>query len=532
MAVIKQSESDLLRALLMSPQDINSTNKFGQTALHLSIDWPLGMHILLDAGADTECVDHASRVPLQYAIERMLVDPIRLLGEANCLFRQEERISVYGSSNKQMEEGSNTEPVDHQWSFLVSEVTDFNSKWRPSAVLVLATLLDLIISRRKRLLDLAKRTLPFSEMARWCPYGSDGTHVIDEKASGLAFELKSRGIQVPAHLDPGKDQTTCYHCFAGYPELAERLWKAGFRDVNGKDSLGRTPLMLCARNFSHNWLEFVTWILGKGADLYARQDVGSVKGQHATYYPQSWQLLRATTIFFVSWELGKPAPIQLQWRGRTEFFDWNILTGNTPQTLPTLRRIVMDCTTDDCTCSCSVSGCTARTLIGRSYTSREEKKDLYKRTYDYREIILNLAELIDVDSTLGSCEVLRLLTFQELGLTHVCCRPRLVGHIKSSYMFFRIEDQAEINEIREEESAGLLLLEELLTEFELKMDELGIPFPDFLTDYWAPRMEQVLDENLDQDLEIDTAPQGLASGEEGDNSLPNAEIESDHINGP
>ena len=531
MAVIKQSESDLRRALLISPQDINNANKFGQTALHLSIDWPLGMRILLDAGADTECVDNTSQVPLQYAIARMLVDPICILSEANCLFRQEGRISVRGSSHKEMDEGPNTEPVDHQWSFLKSLEHRFNSRQGP-VVLVLDTLLDLITSRRKRLFDLAKRTLPLSEMARWRPDSSDGADVIDEKVSRLAFELKSRGIQVPAHLDPGKDQITGYHYFAGYPRIAKRLWKAGFRDVNGKDSLGRTPMMLCPRNFRHNLLEFVTWMLSKGADLYARQDVGSVKGQHVTCYPQSWQLLRATTISFVSWELGKPAPIQQQWEERTKFFDWEILTENTPQTLQTLRRIVMDCTTDDCTCSCSVSGCTARTLMGRSYTSWEGKKDLYERTCNYREIIIYLAQLIDVDAALGSCEVLRLLTFQELGLTHVCCRPRLVGYIFSSYMFFRIEDQAEINEIREEESAGLSLLEELLKEFELKMDELGIPFPDFLTDYWAPRMEQVLDENLDQELETDTASQGLASVDEGDTSLLNAEIESDHTNGP
>ena len=136
LAVIKQSEGDLRRALLISPQDINAMNKFGQTALHLSIDWPLGLRILLDAGADTECVDQSDFVPLQYAIERLLVDPIRILGEANCSFRQKGRISAY----EEMRKGWIIEAVDHQWGFLWKPGVRFEER-ETAAMLVFDTLL-------------------------------------------------------------------------------------------------------------------------------------------------------------------------------------------------------------------------------------------------------------------------------------------------------------------------------------------------------------------------------------------------------
>ena len=249
----------------MSPQDINAMNKFGQTALHLSIDWPLGIRILIDAGADTECIDQENMLPLQYAIERLLVDPIRILGEANCSLRQRGQISAYEEVRKR----SIIEQLDHQWGFL--ELSELCYKEPERVVLVLDTFLDLIVNRRMRLYDLVRQTFPLSEIARWFSHSNDGTHVIDETASRLAFELESRGIHVPPHLHPGKDQITSYHYFAGYPKFAERLWNAGFRDVNGRDSLGRTPLMLSPKNAGQRkWLEFVTWILSKGADLYAR----------------------------------------------------------------------------------------------------------------------------------------------------------------------------------------------------------------------------------------------------------------------
>ena len=551
LAVIKQSESELRRGLLISPQDVNAKNKFGQTALHLSIDWPLGMRILLDAGADTECVDQANLVPLHYAIERLLVtirwhlpwdaasevplDPIRILGEANCSFRDQRHVSNHEMVLEEMGKDSIIDHsiIDHQWHFLKSlgvemECSRESNSQGNSLVLIFDTFLDLIAIRRKRLCDLARHTIPLSEIAHWLPHSTDESHVIDETASPLAFELERRGIPIPPHLHPGKDQITGYHYFAGHPNVLERLWKFGFRDVNGKDSLGRTPLMARTLNFpdaqsfdfiglrplSAQWIESVAWMLNKGADLYARQDVAFIESRCGTKLQQVRQLLNASSISLLAWKIG--LAIASQHVSRLYRFDRkDIRTRLEPQLLlewatenntrQTLRRIVMDCTTDDCTCSCSVFGCTARTLITRSYAKRmwwcRQHKDLYERANEYRSTILGLAQVTGADAALWSSEALRLLTFQALGLRHTCCDWYCVDTTSDSFVAFGIKYQTEIDEIQKHNSAGLAKLEELLPEFQSKIDTLDITFSDFLADIWEPRMEQARDEMKASDME-------------------------------
>ena len=469
------------------------------------------MRILLDAGADTDCVDQAGLVPLQYAIERLLLDPICILGEANCSFRHP-WLSLSETSHGEMVKCKLIDyfPKDHQWRFLgwlgyrSENYQNESDSLGESPMLVLDTLLDFIVSRRKRLCDLARQTIPPSEIAYWLPCSGGESHVIDETASRLVSELEHRGIYVPPHLHPGRDRITGYHYFAGYPKIAENLWKLGFRDVNGKDSFGRTPLMVnqlkfpsewrqyvnSSRSFA-NWLEFVTWILGKGADLYARQDKTFIEGQCGT------ELLGVSAISFLAWimsmgiafhQLVPNFPFHGRIRPEMGLAHPPDEETFTESTLQTLRRIVMDCTTDDCTCSCSVSGCTMRTIIGKSYIDHGWSKNPWGYTNHYREVILYLAQLTNVDASLGSSEVLRFLTFRELDLKHTCCYWKFMNGV---FMVMRISDQAEIDEFREEDSEGLSKLEELLTEFEMKMNELDIPFPDFLLDYWEPRMKEV-----------------------------------------
>ena len=99
-----------------------------------------------------------------------------------------------------------------------------------------------------------------------------------------------------------------------------------------------------------------------------------------------------------------------------------------------------------------------------------------------------------------------MITFERLGLAHTCCRPYWSRHSKKSHIcigreqrntvqFSRPLSPSEIEEIRDEELADLQKLAELLVEFESKVVELDLPIPDFIWQYWEPRMEQVLQED-------------------------------------
>ena len=48
------------------------------------MEWPRGIDLLLQVGAEINCKDSYNELPLVYAIEMSLVEPIRLLARADC----------------------------------------------------------------------------------------------------------------------------------------------------------------------------------------------------------------------------------------------------------------------------------------------------------------------------------------------------------------------------------------------------------------------------------------------------------------
>jgi hypothetical protein len=92
------------------------------------------------------------------------------------------------------------------------------------------------------------------------------------------------------------------------------------------------------------------------------------------------------------------------------------------------------------------------------------------------------------DSEQTNRSIIRLLTFDGLGLKHTCCieidtKDREVNEI-------RCRDEEEIAEIRQENKPVIETLEILVSEFEAKFDELGLPLIEFLEGYWHIRITE------------------------------------------
>ncbi|KAI4167184.1 MAG: hypothetical protein LQ343_007417 [Gyalolechia ehrenbergii] len=81
-----------------------------------------------------------------------------------------------------------------------------------------------------------------------------------------------------------------------------------------------------------------------------------------------------------------------------------------------------------------------------------------------------------------SWEVVRLITFEKLGLRHTCCQF-------DDEDFYTVGSE-EADEIRDEDRDGIQLLESLLPEFEEKLGDEDIK--SFIDGYWTTRMEEVL----------------------------------------
>lgn len=360
---------------------------------------------------------------------------------------------------------------------------------------------DLVIDRRQRLRDLATRLLPISALTHFYPLGDHDSFLPDEKASRLFSALVHHGIPVLSALDPGRDRTTVYHQIEVSSRIAERLWKAEFRDIDGRDCFGLTPLMYM-RSDAHSKhsinirLECVAWFLNKGADLYAKQDLDLYfEREKRDIRSGSRQLLSATSLQFLAYELGFALGGVFIYISRWNKHDMPLRMMLSETSRRVLEQVVMDNVSDDCECACSKGGCKALTLITKSY--------IWRLGVDYKfQQLANLwADTMDICNPLKYSEFLRLITFKELGLTHTCYQNKYHTSLKWEYsLFSRIRDQAEIDEIQDVEAADLRKLEELLEEFEARRTELDLPFLDFLREYWRPRMEEVLHEgDLDKE---------------------------------
>ncbi|KAH0423899.1 hypothetical protein CcaCcLH18_11838 [Colletotrichum camelliae] len=121
--------------------------------------------------------------------------------------------------------------------------------------------------------------------------------------------------------------------------------------------------------------------------------------------------------------------------------------------------------------------------------------------------IIELCEDLETDWKLSRDEIsilLRVCTFMVLPIRHTCCCSweftKGFSGWKTFKWTYRVYEEDEVEEIREEDTNELELLENLLAEFESKIDEMGCTPATFFETYWIDRMGQVLQEIQDRPL--------------------------------
>ena len=505
---MKRSESDLRQAIAISPHEINDRDNGGWTAVHLSVRWPTGLLILVKAGADVDCVGTIDgKFLLDIAIETESVELLRILDEADCSFvkksdshqwyylgkieSHDRRISLQGVYPQERIKH------DDRISALYDELTTATT----AKTMMAELLVGFIANRRQRLCDLAFEKAPCSALTYLFPTETGEPYIMDEKGPRLALELTSRGITVPSPLDPGEKGETGYHATRGQPELAEILWKAGFRDINGRDLCNMTPLMCCPLE---TLLRFIGWCLGKGFEL--KLDVEQDRawyGQNAGRLDElkPGQPLNTKTIYRKIYALGGVANYS---SSSHRPFVKVLVSSEIDRQIA--QSIFSATATDGCRCACSISGCTTRTFLFKGFIDRRGRPNSrYLTNCDMRRFYCDL-KCVCIGNSPDAAEYLRLITFERLELTHTCCRLQWSRHDEKSHAcignkqrttveFCPPMPSSEIEDIRDEESAVLQKLAELLEEFEAKVVELNISIRDFIMRYRAPRMEQVLREN-------------------------------------
>ncbi|KAM0814100.1 putative Fungal N-terminal domain-containing protein [Seiridium cardinale] len=341
-------------------------------------------------------------------------------------------------------------------------------------------------NRRERLEKLALENL--SDLDKSAMALGSG-HVLDIRAARVVELLMEKGIKIPAALTPGetlniqvlrKSWGSVYHsiCDADHAEL---FFNCGFHDLDKPSDEGLPPLAMKGNLGLMNDIPYFKWLIDHGADPFR------------LLYPTSARygtiLASATSVHHLYWVLG-------------EGFSWSLYQTSGweyPQSLASLHSIVPSQTpVDECQCNCSQQGCTPSLLMLKGVL----RWAFYER--------VSLPRLIDYYfsrylrffwSDLGPVhlmEAVRCLTFCALEIKHTCSHQPDIW----SYNFWERErkSEEEIEHIQDEEAEVICLLEQLICEFEEKIDNIlenDSAEPDgiiaFWNGYWLDRMQEEIE---------------------------------------
>ncbi|CAG8366887.1 unnamed protein product [Penicillium salamii] len=420
-----------LRAALREGR-VSASEKVGDHALlEWAFDWPEGMEVLLEFGADAK-----------YHFRSLAYPGMGRHSSAALLLREGCLIAKYD-----LDESVSCDDGGERVRLLVNELA----------------------ARRRRLRKLAEDSLPWASISQ---YGGD--RILDGRDCLKVLELlvehkisfpHSFTTQVEKFLMVS-DAETVYHRLRK-KQCAEALYQAGFLDTDMLDSKGNSPLSslsVCYDSLS-DFIEMVEWHVSNGADLNRRLPWANESASH---------LLASQMIKCVGSDQEADHPFHMAGAENTlrgfiamsnEFF--------APTRIP-----------DGCNCPCSPDGCTTISVILREFT-------FYERFCCRKCVRGVFEELEEWDQSYWKepQTFIRSLTFNALDLNHTCFSYTKKGSVGMRQIF--PYDDKYINDNRDEQSA-LIEFEELVEELEQKFDELSLPLKEFLSGPWYRRVKDHL----------------------------------------
>lgn len=243
-----------------------------------------------------------------------------------------------------------------------------------------------------------------------------------------------------------QSQWSVYDITRYHLDIADRLWDAGFKDVDEVDQSGMTSLMKLGPSGSVDpvpLLENARWLITKGADINRRKS--SSTALHILGFGVGWSL----------YPLGMERDVASK------------LSKLSEECIALLRSILLDCTEDGCTCACTIDGCSGfKRLLDGLFTGWPGKPT--------KTIIQELA--MTIETLFSSLEpeyqkvicdelapkALRFLICQCLEITHTCTCEKYVPLLEK-ITGTDLEDD-EISEIQDDQKELIQDLEKLLAE--------------------------------------------------------------------
>lgn len=432
----------------------------------------MGVELLLVLGGESiqtviDAPNAFGESPLDYALQLSQLSSVQLLLNANAEIDLETMHSIETLRWK-------------YWSM-------------PQSDEVIEFLCQTFADRRKRMLCLALEWLPEQE--------TDGLKLKDQfMLQDTAFEvsesLRHQGHhQLPWFGDVQPGSIFFSVCLS--LNLAQALLRAGFQSPNASFH-GFIPLMtvdlyyLTYRRYIEGTVDLVTWFLDQGADLHSSLPVSGLRG---TIAKSTGRFSNFKAVHRVADAYGK---------GLNRCH----ITEEDHSRVSHMRGVISDASTDPCICYCSHTGCTPATIFIRSLWYRDSSTEQFKILGNHDvlhrglELLSVLLSSLSDQGPVVAADVIRVSTFQRLGMKHTCCKYIAQGlevhrtgitHaiLAGQYKIVDIMDPEEVAEIQEEDRHLALRLEALVAEFTAKYNEQNIPFHDFFFGYWWQRMDEI-----------------------------------------
>ncbi|OJI98805.1 hypothetical protein ASPVEDRAFT_80437 [Aspergillus versicolor CBS 583.65] len=342
-----------------------------------------------------------------------------------------------------------------------------------------------LVSKGKHLLMLAKSLPPHVQLKLELQNG----HLPDRKAQCIVLELESRGIPI----DPWFRYYNTHPVFCEFelrPDQMERLYQAGFRDVDAPDSHGYTPLMQAnTHGFSlysiQNALERIPWLVNKGASLDAVCQSNGISARSLVIF----NIVTATMRFLTGYYGNSPAD---NWDTRLAEL-CSLLTMKSFL----FQQLLGSKSTNEAQCFCSVPNgslsmflCFATNIALYVMFRTETNTTVRKSLSTLYEAFLTKLQI----EPRTSYDIIRLLTFTDLGLTHTCWH---IGGKDWRTTTLDPFDEKEATEIRDEERYTIEELEDLVVELQREYNALEIPLWEYIQKHWCDRMSDYLEKHGD-----------------------------------
>ncbi|KAL3462456.1 hypothetical protein BJX64DRAFT_288358 [Aspergillus heterothallicus] len=340
-------------------------------------------------------------------------------------------------------------------------------------------LLRTFIARRKRLQTLAKSTLP---KAVYLELGLESERLPDDTAAGIYHALQVQCAGVDHSLDPGKGIPLFHNNYLTVSQM-DALYNAGFTGIDVLDYDGCSPILRMpfyrirgVDSITRAIIGRITWLTSKGATAY-----DNFKNVQETY-----------THFLAAILLDAVAKDTKYSNTSHERYIVHDIHGIFSDHQSMFEQVFANQCRDACSCFCSVAGCTPmiaglRHLFIVCRANCFEYKINPSRVKVLAFILQQLIELLRPGQE-AATDILRLITFHDLALTHTCCHvvedqvpPRVVNF-----------DDEDGQEIHEEEHELIEEFETLVEELSHEFRELKLPLWDYIRGHWCERVRKHL----------------------------------------